>query len=97
MKTYRLGPSSAAEYRMIREQNLCDVMTESSRLRFKKTPHFRYPKKGEWYLSGCNEQGEPEAYVAPIDLSTRFHIAEPVGITVVSMVETLEPLRRDQK
>lgn len=36
----------------------------------------RPPKKGEWYLSGAFV----EAYQAPNDLSTAFHIAIPVEL-----------------
>lgn len=42
----------------------------------KKTRHFREPKKGEYYLSGC--PGFETAYKAPNDLSTKFRIMEPV-------------------
>lgn len=38
------------------------------------TGEFRPPKKGEWYLSGATV----EAYYAPNDLSTPYHIARLV-------------------
>jgi hypothetical protein len=33
---------------------------------------YRAPKKGEWYLSGC--EGFERAYLAPNDLSTKYFI-----------------------
>jgi len=45
--------------------------TESGKTkRAKLTGEFRPPLKGEWYLSGAI----PEAYKAPNDLSTAYHI-----------------------
>ena len=44
------------------------------RSRFRATGEFRAPKKGEWYLSGAIV----EAYRAPNDLGTAYHIAKPV-------------------
>lgn len=38
------------------------------------TGEFREPKAGEWFLSGAIVEG----YYAPNDLSTKYHIAEPV-------------------
>lgn len=38
--------------------------------KFTPTGEFRAPRKGEWYLSGAI----PEAYRAPNDLSTPYHI-----------------------
>lgn len=97
MKTYRLGQTSTAEHQAIIQQKLCDLTTETHRLRFVRTPYYRFPKKGEWYLSGCNQEGEPEVYVAPNDLSTKFHIMKPIGIAETHTVEVLTPLLRDKK
>lgn len=40
---------------------------------FVKSGEFREPRKGEYYLSGAI----PCAYVAPNDLTMKFHIAKP--------------------
>lgn len=48
----------------------------------KRTGEFREPRKGEWYLSGAFV----EAYCAPNDLTTKFHIAVLVK-TKTEMVE----------
>ena len=36
------------------------------------TKEYREPKKGEWYLSGC--EGFERAYLSPNDLSTKYFI-----------------------
>ena len=41
-----------------------------------RTGTFRAPWKGEWYLSGAT----PQAYRAPNDLSTAFHILRLVAV-----------------
>lgn len=44
----------------------------------------RCPKKGEWYLSGSIV----EAYLAPNDLSTEFHIAKLVKTETKTVTTT---------
>ena len=39
-----------------------------------RTGEFRRPRKGEWFLSGAI----PTAYKAPNNLSTAYHIMQPV-------------------
>lgn len=54
-----------------------------------KTGEFREPRKGEWFLSGSI----PEAYYAPNDLGTKYHILKIVKVRkVVTETETLIPL-----
>lgn len=36
-----------------------------------RTGEFRRPQRGEWFVSGA----KPQAYKAPNDLSTEYHIA----------------------
>ncbi len=47
---------------------------KNNKIKAIKTGEFREPKKGEWYLSGAIV----EAYRAPNNLSTKFHIAKLV-------------------
>lgn len=59
-------------------------------LRASYTGEFRPPKSGEWYLSGS----PIEAYRAPNNLTTAFHIAKIVYIksetvTIESVLEEL--------
>ena len=44
-----------------------------------RTGEQRPPKKGEWYLSGAI----PEAYQAPNDLSSPFHILRLVNVRII--------------
>ena len=44
------------------------------------TGAFRKPKKGEWYLSGAIV----EAYQAPNDLTSAYHIAKLVTVAVTT-------------
>lgn len=53
-----------------------EIMQPFNNLRAVWTGEKRTPKKGEWYLSGAIV----EAYKAPNDLSTVFHIAKLVKI-----------------
>ncbi len=46
----------------------------------------RAPKKGEWYLSGAI----PEAYRAPNDLSTAYHILALVKVRRVRTADRWE-------
>lgn len=53
-----------------------------------RTGEFREPKAGEWYLSGAI----PEAYRAPNDLTSKYHIlklvlTETITKTVVKIVD----------
>jgi hypothetical protein len=48
----------------------------------KPTGEFRCPKKGEWYLSGA----VIEAYKAPNDLSSEYHIAKLVHVKQVTTI-----------
>ncbi len=43
------------------------------------TGEFREPRKGEWFLSGS----DVEAYHAKSDMSTAYHIAKVVHVTIV--------------
>lgn len=60
----------------------------NSPVRAIKTGEFRNPKKGEWYLSGAI----PEAYKAPNDLSSPYHILKLCKIKRVSteIIETIK-------
>lgn len=51
----------------------------------------RPPRRGEWYLSGAIVQ----AYRAPNDLSTPFHLAKLVRTrtTTITTVTTVEPIQ----
>lgn len=61
----------------------------SRNIRAVKTGVFRNPKRGEWYLSGAI----PEAYKAPNDLSSPFHILKLVKVEVRTVVtEKVLPL-----
>lgn len=53
-----------------------------SKKRFIKTGEFRCPRKGEWFLSGSIA----EAYLAPNDLTTEYHIVKEVKTKVVEIL-----------
>lgn len=48
--------------------------SDTRNVRARATGEFRAPRRGEWYLSGATI----EAYRAPSDLTTSFHIARLV-------------------
>jgi hypothetical protein len=50
-------------------------------LRARWTGEFRAPRAGEWYLSGAIV----EAYQAPNDLTSMFHIAELIPGKVIEL------------
>ena len=50
---------------------------------------FRCPKKGEWYLSGAMV----EAYRAPNDLWTGYHIAKLVRVKINTIIEIIVDYR----
>jgi hypothetical protein len=56
----------------------------SGDIRAISTGEKRMPKKGEWYLSGA----VVEAYRAPNDLNTEFHIAKLVNTKTETTVVT---------
>lgn len=51
-----------------------------------KIAEFRCPKRGEWFISGAI----PQAYKAPNDLSTPYHIAKLVKYRKVIRYEIVE-------
>ena len=57
------------------------IPDRTKRMRAQWTGEFRQPKKGEWYLSGAII----EAYKAPNDLSTKFHIVRIVETKLVEI------------
>ena len=46
---------------------------------------YRKPKKGEWYLSGC--EGYERAYLAPNDLETKYFIIN-VALVKTKTIQT---------
>lgn len=56
-----------------------------AQVRAQPTGEYRPPRKGEWYLSGAIV----EAYRAPNDLASAFHIAQIVRVRLVTTVEVL--------
>jgi len=50
------------------------------------TGEMRAPKKGEWYISGA----EPQAWRAPNNLTTKFHIAKLVVTKTEVVTSTVE-------
>ncbi|MCP4156667.1 MAG: hypothetical protein GY757_53635 [bacterium] len=66
-----------------------NIMAYNSRVK-------RPPKKGEFYLSGCNESGKPNAWRAKNDLTTAYYIAVPVRVHRQETVTfTTEPINQD--
>ena len=51
-----------------------------TKVRAKRTKEFRFPRKGEWYLSGAI----PEAYQAKSDLTTAYHICTLVKTETIT-------------
>lgn len=63
---------------------LADVIAMQRDLRAVMTGEFRAPKKGEWYISGAI----PEAYLAPNDLASEYHIARVIRVLSTEIVST---------
>ena len=91
-KTYPIAPSEARHLGRIDgllpgrvRQYQHDEPGHRLEVRAIHTGEKREPKAGEWYLSGAIV----EAYHAPADLGTAYHIARLIVVRV-RMVETLE-------
>lgn len=82
MKTYPLGETPSMEETggaPFKERFVsASLMKGASRFGSVKTGEFRTPKRGEWYLSGAI----PQAYKAPNDLTTPYHILKLVRVTI---------------
>ena len=63
-----------------RVPGLSDLDRRQLQIRAIWTGEFRCPKKGEWYLSGS----PIEAYRAPNDLPTKYHIAKLVKTKTIT-------------
>ena len=66
---------------------VADRVPNARNVHAKRTGEFRCPKKGEWYLSGAII----EAYHAPNDLTTEYHIA----VLVKTKTETKTTVTED--
>jgi len=74
-------PSSSTAVRIdeLRKENPGSTFV----IKFKPTGEYRKPKKREYFLSGS----VIEAYKAPNDLSSQYHIAEPVIAQISSEIK----------
>ena len=95
MKTYPLGEhptyKERKEFELLVPEGVKIPYFSGSRYEILciKIGEKRPPKKGEWYLSGCNENGDPNGWKAPNDLSNSFILAKLVLIQRVTKVKVL--------
>jgi hypothetical protein len=59
---------------------------------------FRCPRKGEYYLSGTNEDGQPDGWRAPNDLITEYRVVRPTFKAKRAQVWAVgEPISKDDE